>query len=110
VVAASSEGCGRKVEKSKFDKLGARPLSGALQAVRASGAPPLLAQLRRSQVKFHRHRYNQRSPINTTQHSPKFITLAALVENGCRPPFVGSHMSLDGLRDAYSREKKNEIA
>jgi hypothetical protein len=74
------------------------------------GASPSLTTLRPPKVDPIRVS-PARNTINAHDaNTPKSITLAALVENGCRPPIVGPHMSLDGLRDAFSREKKNEIA
>jgi hypothetical protein len=73
-------------------------------------ASPSLTTLAPAQSRPHQSIASQYTINQNLPNTPKSITLAALVENGCRPPIVGSHMSLDGLRDAFSREKKNEIA
>ena len=46
----------------------------------------------------------------TRKTTLKSITLALLANDECRSVRFGLHMSLDDVRDATSRAKKNEIA
>jgi hypothetical protein len=81
-------------------------ITGTLPTLgRRNGVEPSLTVPRISPV------YRRTLSITQTRSTTHtIITTATLVNNGCRPPLVGSHMSLDSLRESLRQEKTNEAA